>query len=71
MTLYRESAIDQALQASLLVDGVQYYIYGDPAYCLRPYLQVGFQGSDRTPKKPYLTHLWREFASQSSGHSEM
>jgi hypothetical protein len=50
MTLYRESSIDQALQASLLVDGVQYYIYGDPAYCLRPYLQVGFQGSDRTPE---------------------
>jgi hypothetical protein len=54
MTLYRESSIDQALQASILLDGVQYYIYGDPAYCLRPYLQDGFQGSDRTPENVLL-----------------
>jgi DDE superfamily endonuclease len=50
MIFYRESAIDKALQAPLLVDGVQYYLYGDPVYCLRPYLQVGFQGSERTPE---------------------
>jgi DDE superfamily endonuclease len=71
MTLYRESSIDQALQASLLVDGVQYYIYGDPAYCLRPCLQAGSKRSDRTSETSYSTHLWREFASQSNGHSEM
>ena len=28
--------------------GVQYCFYGDPAYCFRPYLQVGFQGSNLT-----------------------
>jgi DDE superfamily endonuclease len=46
MTLYKESEIDAALQTSMFIDGTQHYLYGDPAYCLRPYLQVGFQGSD-------------------------
>jgi DDE superfamily endonuclease len=45
MTLYRESNIDDALQTSMEISGTQYYLYGDPAYCLRPYLQIGYRGS--------------------------
>jgi hypothetical protein len=41
MTLYRESNIDSLLQASMNINGMQYCLYGDPAYCLRPYLHVG------------------------------
>lgn len=45
MTLFRRSGIEEHLASSLLVGGRQFYIYGDPAYVLRPYLQVGFKGS--------------------------
>jgi nuclease HARBI1 len=26
-------------------------LYGDPAYCLRPYLQIGHQGSNLSPEQ--------------------
>ena len=42
MFLYRESEIYQVLQTFLLISERQYYLYGDVAYTLRPYLQVGF-----------------------------
>jgi hypothetical protein len=29
----------------MLIAERQYYLYGDPAYTLRPYLQVGYKGS--------------------------
>jgi DDE superfamily endonuclease len=45
MTLYRASQIDGVLQHSLLINEIQYYLYGDAAYCLRPYLQTGYHGS--------------------------
>jgi DDE superfamily endonuclease len=51
MFLYRESGIDQVLQTSVLVSGRQYYLYGDVAYTLRPYLQVGLKGSVRSPEE--------------------
>ena len=48
ITLYRESNLDSYLQTSTSVDGEQYYIYGDPAYLIRLYLQVGFKGHSLT-----------------------
>jgi hypothetical protein len=45
MFMYNTSGIDQVLQNSLLISGRQYYLYGDVAYTLRPYLQTGFRGS--------------------------
>jgi hypothetical protein len=48
MMLYRESQIDEVMQSSSNILGVQYCLYDDPAYCLRLYLQVGFQGSNLT-----------------------
>jgi DDE superfamily endonuclease len=46
MTLYRASEIDHLLSNSLFVQGQQYYVYGDSAYTLRPYLQVAFRGTE-------------------------
>lgn len=42
ITLYRKSGLDEAMLQSLLVDDTQYYVYGDPAFVMRPWLQVGF-----------------------------
>jgi DDE superfamily endonuclease len=46
MALHRESEIDAAQQNSITIDGTQHYLYGDLAYFLRPYLHVGYQGSN-------------------------
>ena len=42
MTLYRVSAMEELLQNCLWIGGKHYCIYGDAAYSLRPWLQVGF-----------------------------
>jgi hypothetical protein len=50
MFLYNASGIDHILQTSLSISERQYYIYGDVAYTLRPYLQVGFEGLTLSPE---------------------
>ena len=42
MTLYRRSGMDHLPEQFLLTHGQQYYLYGDPAYALRPWLLKGF-----------------------------
>ena len=54
MFLYRESEIDQVLQMFLLISERQYYLYGDVAYTLCPYLKLGFKGSERSPEEVAL-----------------
>lgn len=49
MTLYRQSGLDNALSETLLIDGEQFYIYGDAAFLLRPWIQVGFNRAFATP----------------------
>jgi hypothetical protein len=49
MFLYNNPGIDQVLQTFLLISGRPYYLYGDVAYMLRPYLQVWFKGSTISP----------------------
>ena len=44
MTLYHESGLDALLSSALVVDGNQYYLYGDAAYMIRPWLQAAFSG---------------------------
>lgn len=44
MTLYHESGLDTTLATALLIDGQRYYIYGDTAYFIRPWLQAAYQG---------------------------
>ena len=44
MTLYHESAMDATLAKALIVGGEQYYLYGDVAYMMRPWLQTVFEG---------------------------
>ena len=48
MTLFRVSNLETALERSLLIDGRQFYIYGDSAYVLRSYLQIAYQGGALT-----------------------
>lgn len=42
MSLYRQIFLDDELQNSLVIDFIQYYLYGDPSFVLRPRLQVVF-----------------------------
>jgi len=44
MTLYHESGMDATLADALIVGGEQYYLYGDVAYMMRPWLQTAFEG---------------------------
>lgn len=48
MTLFRHSNIEENLSTSLVIADNQYYIYGDPAYVMRPNLQIGFKGASLT-----------------------
>jgi len=41
-TLYHNSDMGEVLSQGLLINNKQYCIYGDPAYMLKPWLQVGF-----------------------------
>jgi len=44
MTLYYESGLDVVLPDALMIGCSQYYIYGDAAYMVRPWLQAAFSG---------------------------
>jgi len=49
IVLYYESGLDDDLRQTLLIDGVQYCLYGDSAYVLRSWMQTGHgNGPDRT-----------------------
>jgi nuclease HARBI1 len=50
MTLYNKSGIDEELSVAILVDRKQFCIYGDAAYVLRPFLQVGFPTVNADPE---------------------
>jgi hypothetical protein len=53
-TLYRKSEMNQHLSQSLTIHGDpprQFCIYGDGAYILRPWLQVGFSPLSATPEQ--------------------
>ena len=51
MTLFRRSKVSEDMQRSLLFLNGQFNIYGDPAYVLRPYLQVGFKSASLTEEQ--------------------
>lgn len=42
-TLYRQSVLDFMLQKHLKIDGNSFYIFGDAAYMLKPWLKVNFK----------------------------
>jgi len=44
MTLYHESCLDAALASTMTVAVEQFYVYGDAAFMLRPWLQTAFEG---------------------------
>lgn len=42
MTVYRQSSIVYVVEEHLFIDRRQLYLYGDTAYMLRLWLQIGF-----------------------------
>jgi hypothetical protein len=46
MHLLAESKMDNILSGSLIVHGIQYYLFGDSGYVLRPYLLTPFECTD-------------------------
>jgi DDE superfamily endonuclease len=48
MHLYADSGLDDVLGDSLLIGGIQYHLYGDSGYALRPYLTTPFEGAALT-----------------------
>lgn len=55
ITMFRLSGIEANLSDSLLIDGRKCFIYGDPAYILRAYLQIGFGGGNLTPPQSSIS----------------
>jgi nuclease HARBI1 len=51
MHLYSESGLDGILGDRLLIEGVQYYIYGDSGYMLLSYLITPFSGVNLTAEQ--------------------
>jgi hypothetical protein len=45
--------MDENTSNNLLVDGVQYCFYGDPAYMLRPHLQIAFPALNATLEQKF------------------
>jgi nuclease HARBI1 len=46
MHLYAESGLENILGETLLIDGVQHYIFGDSWYMVRPYLMTPYEGAN-------------------------
>jgi DDE superfamily endonuclease len=57
MHLYCESSLDSILGERLLIEGVQYYIYGDSGYMLRPYLITPFSGVNLTAEQALFNKM--------------
>lgn len=45
ITLFRKSGLEDVLEAEFEVEGRQFYLFGDPAYVLRAYMQKAFEGA--------------------------
>jgi nuclease HARBI1 len=45
MHIFHSSDIEDKLSGSMLFNGIQYHLYADAGYVLRPYMLVGFGGS--------------------------
>jgi nuclease HARBI1 len=45
-TLYCRSGIELQLEEKITINGIQYFIYGDSGYNLRPFMEVPYQGSN-------------------------
>lgn len=50
-TLLRQSGLEDRLEQCLLLDGRQFYVYGDAAYMTRPWLQTAFERLGATPSQ--------------------
>jgi len=52
LTLYRKRGMDTLRQQHLSLDNTQYFIYGDAAYMLRPWIQIPFPRSLAAEPQP-------------------
>lgn len=51
LSLLRNSGVADSLASCLLIEKRQFYIYGDPAYMLRPWLQTAFERVGATTER--------------------
>jgi len=52
-TMYNVSGMDNILSESLVIDGVQYSIYGEKSYTLRLWMQVAYTGELTVEQEEY------------------
>jgi nuclease HARBI1 len=53
-TPYCRSGIELRLEVKMTINGIQYCIYGDSGYNLRPFMEVPYQGSNLPEEQKYL-----------------
>lgn len=68
LTLYRKSGLNRALQEALLIDGIQYCMYGDAAHMLKAWLQLRFRSERSTMKETSLMRQWALFGQLWSNY---
>lgn len=51
ITLYRQSGLDEELQQQSVINGVQFYLYAESTFILRPHLQLALNRSTATAAK--------------------
>jgi len=75
VTMYREAGMDNILQGGLSIGGVQYCIYGDKAYLIRPWMQVAFptrlEGEADDEEEAQNTDMARVRVSVEWGYKEV
>lgn len=59
LTIWRWSELDAELQTKLMIDGVQFYIYGDSAYLEKPWCRIPMLGTE-------LTEMQRQLNTEQS-----
>jgi DDE superfamily endonuclease len=69
MHLYADSGLDDVLGDSLLIGGIQYHLYGDSGYALRPYLTTPFEGAALTTDEALLKRECQRLVLVSNGPS--
>jgi nuclease HARBI1 len=53
-TLYCRSGIELQFEENMIINGIQYCIYGDSRYHLRPFMEAPYEGSNLSEEQKYL-----------------
>lgn len=57
MTLLKNSGLREIIEEFLVIDDIQYYIDGDGAYTLQPWMQTAFDRATASPSQPIYNTL--------------